>query len=124
MLSQKYSTVNKVLKLQMLLVGLVSICFVFFKNEDFAIWSLLGGLVAFIPNVYFAFRIRSSHGQEAGKIVKAFYMGESGKLLLTGLMFALIFQLPDVKLLPLMTGYVTALSVFWFALIMRDQNFK
>lgn len=123
-LNQKYSTVNKVLLLQLLLVSLVGICFIFFKSSEYAIWSILGGLVAFIPNAYFALKIRNSYEQEAGKFVKAFYLGETGKLLLTGLMFTLIFQLQDVKLLPLMTGYVSALSVFWLALILRDQNFK
>jgi ATP synthase protein I len=46
-------------------------------------------------------------------------VGESGKLLLTAALFILIFKVPNVEILPLFVGYITALSVFWFALIMR-----
>lgn len=81
--------------------------------------SALGGAAAFIPNLYFAFRMQRASGQEARKIVRAFYAGESGKLILTAALFALIFQIPNIEILPLLAGYLAALSVFWFALLMR-----
>jgi ATP synthase protein I len=46
-------------------------------------------------------------------------VGESVKLLLTVGLFILIFQIPRVEILPLMAGYIAALSIFWFALLMR-----
>lgn len=121
-LGGELSTVSKVLWLQLLIIGLISAGFLAAKGRDFAEWSLLGGLAAFIPNLYFALRIKSVAGQDVKKIVRSFYVGESGKLLLTVALFALIFQLPNVQLLPLMTGYIAALSIFWFALIMRDTK--
>jgi len=69
--------------------------------------------------MYFALRVRKSAGQEARKIVRSFYAGESGKLLLTAALFFMIFQLPHIEILPLLSVYVAALSVFWFALLMR-----
>lgn len=84
-----------------------------------ALSPALGGVAAFIPNLYFALRIYKSAGQEAKKIVRSFYAGESGKLLLTAALFIMIFQIPTIEILPLLFGYVTALSVFWFALLMR-----
>lgn len=81
--------------------------------------SLWGGLAAFIPNLYFALRIRNSTGKGARKVVNSFYKAESGKLLLTAALFIIIFQIPNIEILPLLTVYVTALSVFWFALLMR-----
>jgi ATP synthase protein I len=84
-----------------------------------AISPALGGVAAFIPNLYFALRIYKTAGQDAKKIVRSFYAGESGKLLLTAALFIMIFQIPALDILPLLFGYITALSVFWFALLMR-----
>lgn len=114
------STVNKVLKLQLLVIVLVSVFFAVVDNRQAAFQVILGGMAAFIPNLYFALRIQAAQGLSAKKIVRSFYTGESGKLLLTAAMFIVIFQLPDIKLLPLMTGYVSVLSIFWFALILRE----
>jgi ATP synthase protein I len=81
--------------------------------------AILGGVAAFIPNLYFALRVYKSAGQEARKIVRSFYAGESGKLLLTAALFFMIFQLPNIEILPLLSVYIVVLSVFWFALLMR-----
>jgi ATP synthase protein I len=112
------STVAKILIYQVLIITAVSFGFVVGGWQK-ALSSALGGLAAFIPNLYFALRISGSAGQEARKIVRSFYVSESVKLLLTVGLFILIFQIPNIEILPLMTGYVTALSVFWFALLMR-----
>jgi ATP synthase protein I len=85
-----------------------------------ALSPLLGGVAAFIPNLYLALRMAMVAGQPAQKIVRSFYAGESGKLILTAMLFYMIFQIPNIELLPLLTGYVAALSIFWFALLIRD----
>lgn len=117
---KKLSSVSKILALQVLVILMVSTGFAIINGKESALSPLLGGLAAFIPNLYFAFRIARVKGQPAQKIVRSFYAGESGKLILTAMLFYLIFQLPSIKLLPLLTAYVSALSVFWFALLMRD----
>jgi ATP synthase protein I len=122
-LSRELSTISKVLGLQLLIICLMSVAFFAAKGWMFAEWSLLGGFTAFIPNLYFSLRIRSTEGQDVKKIVNSFYVGESGKLILTVVLFMLIFQFRDVKILPLMTTYVAVLSVFWFALILRDNKY-
>ncbi|MEQ1637626.1 MAG: ATP synthase subunit I [Methylococcales bacterium] len=114
------STVSKILFLQVLVIALVVVAFGIAGGGLFALYAFLGGLAALIPNLYFALRIKLVQGQEPKKIVRSFYAGESGKLLLTAALFILIFQLHNVKFLPLMTGYVSVLAVFWFALILRD----
>jgi ATP synthase protein I len=81
--------------------------------------AFLGGLVAFVPNFYFAFEVNRSSGQEARKILNAFYVGEFGKLILTVVLFGLVFQLSDIQTVPLLVGYTLPLTVFWFALLMR-----
>ncbi|NOQ35017.1 MAG: F0F1 ATP synthase assembly protein I [Methylococcaceae bacterium] len=117
---RKLSTVSKILTLQVLIILVVSSGFYIAGGSSKALSPLLGGVAAFIPNLYFALRMARTAGQDAQKIVRSFYAGESGKLILTGILFVIIFQQPNIELLPLMTGYVAALSIFWFALILRD----
>jgi ATP synthase protein I len=117
---KKLSTVSKILSLQILVIIVISTGFFIAGGWSKALSPLLGGFAAFVPNVYLAIRMTASLGQPAQKIVRSFYAGETGKLVLTGLLFFLIFQIPGIKLLPLLAGYAATLSVFWFALLMRD----
>ncbi len=112
------STVAKVLVYQLVIILVVSLGFAALGWQK-AVSSLLGGIVAFIPNLYFALRVSGSAGQEARKVLRSFYVGESVKLLLTALLFMMIVQIPKIEILPLLAGYIAALSVFWFALLMR-----
>ena len=113
------STVSKILILQILAICIVASGFFLMGSRWQFISSALGGLIAFLPNLYFALRIARAPVSDAKKVVRSFYAGESGKLLLTAVLFYLVFQLPEVELLPLMAGFVAVLSVFWYALIMR-----
>ena len=113
------TTVVKILSYQVLIIIVVTIGFLLTGKEWQALSSILGGIAAFVPNLYFALRIHRSKGQEARKIINSFYAGESGKLLLTVALFMMIFQVQNIQILPLLVGYVAALSVFWFALLMR-----
>jgi ATP synthase protein I len=86
--------------------------------------GLCGGLIALLPNVYFAHRaFRFSGARAAQAIVRSFYAGEAGKLILTAVLFALTFA--GVKpLAPLAVFGVFVLTqlVSWFApLLMRTR---
>jgi ATP synthase protein I len=117
---KKLSTVSKILALQILVILAVTSGFYITSGWSKALSPMLGGLAAFIPNVYLAIRMAATAGQPAQKIVRSFYAGESGKLILTGMLFYMIFQIQGIELLPLLTGYVVTLSIFWFALLIRD----
>jgi len=119
MTDRKDSTVVKILSYQVLIILIITVGFVVIGDKQQALFAMLGGLAAFVPNLYFALRIHRSAGQEARKIVNSFYAGESGKLLLTAALFIMIFQISNIQILPLLIGYIAALSVFWFALLMR-----
>lgn len=119
MTAEKLSTVSKILSYQLLLLIMVAIIFMWLQGWQEAKSSALGGLTAFIPNLYLALKIQKSTGLAARKIVNAFYTGEAVKLILTATLFILIFQMPHIAILPLLIGYITALSVFWFALLLR-----
>jgi ATP synthase protein I len=117
--SRKYSTVSKILSYQILIILIISAGFALAEGLQQGLSSALGGVAAFFPNLYFALRIYKSSGMPARKIVNSFYAGESGKLLLTSALFIMIFKIPNIEILPLLVGYIAALSVFWFALLMR-----
>jgi ATP synthase protein I len=118
-INRPLSTVNRILSYQILIIAITTLGFFIASGMHASYSNALGGLVAFIPNMYFSIRIIKSAGKQARKIVNSFYAGEAGKLLLTGGMFFVVFQLPGIQILPLLVGYITALSVFWFALLMR-----
>jgi ATP synthase protein I len=116
---RKLSTVSKILAYQLLIILITSAGFAMAGDWRQGLSSVLGGVAAFIPNLYFALRINSTSGLKPRKIVNSFYAGESGKLLLTAALFIMIFKVPNIEILPLLVGYIAALSVFWFALLMR-----
>ena len=119
-----YSTVNKILILQALVVVLVSLGFLVLGTVNMAVSSVAGGLTAFLPNLYFAYRMSLVKDNSAKKIVRSFYSGESRKILMTCALFALAFQVPNVQFFPLMACFVAVLSVFWLALILFAHEFE
>lgn len=61
-------------------------------GSDAAVGAFLGGLTVWLPNCYFAFRAFKHRGARAARlIVRSFYTGAAGKMLLTAGMFTLIF---------------------------------
>lgn len=118
------STVSKILIMQASVAVSVSMFFLFLATESMAISSFVGGLIAFLPNLYFAYRISLAKGASAKRIVRSFYSGESRKVLMTCVLFAVAFQVPGVQFFPLMVCYVAVLSVFWLALILFAQDFE
>jgi ATP synthase protein I len=84
--------------------------------------ALCGGLIAWLPNVYFAWKaFRYTGARAAQAIVKSIYAGEAGKLILTAVLFALTFA--GVKpLAPLAVFGVFLLTqlVSWFAPLLMN----
>ena len=112
-------TVAKILAYQLLVIAVVSTAFFMLGGWHKSLSSLIGGLAAFVPNMYFAYRLAVARNHDPGKVLRSFYVGESVKLLLTAALFILIFQIPNIEIFPLLAGFAAALSVFWFALLLR-----
>lgn len=109
------------MQLLVIVVGTLFVGFVWDWTE--ARSALFGGMAAFLPNAFFAAKFGVSRtAREAREIVKAFYLGEIIKLLTTAGLFILIFQLPDIKYLPLFVGFGAVLVIFWFALLVRGTE--
>ena len=72
---------------------------------------LLGGLISTVPNGYFArkaFRYRGARYTE--QIIKSFYAGEVGKMVMTVGMFALVFAgIKPLNPLAVIVSYVVTI---------------
>lgn len=69
--------------------------------------ALLGGMIAFLPNLYFAYKAFRYFGARSVKaIVQSFWSGEMGKLILTAALFALVFAgVERLNVAALFAGY-------------------
>jgi len=86
--------------------------------------AFFGGLIGFLPNAYFSYKISRTRGMAAQQILRSFYAGETVKLLSTAALFVLVFQLPGILFAPLFSAFVAVTSVFWFALLMQSTQLK
>ena len=112
----QFSTVGKVLCLQVLVAALVAAGFFAFGGWKYAISPLIGSGIALLPNLFFAYKVYMARGLDAQSMVNAFYTGETVKLVLTATLFIIVLKTYSVDFLTLLAGYVSVLSVFWFAL--------
>jgi ATP synthase protein I len=88
--------------------------------------ALLGGLIALVANLYFAYKaFRFFGARSAQAIVQSFWSGEMGKLILTAALFALVFvAVHPLQPLALFAGYVLALGTGASALLLMKSNPK
>lgn len=115
--------VRRILQWQLAVVALSFLVSMSVGEWSDARSALLGGLVGLIPNAYFAFKFGGAkNAGNAQHVVRAFYSGEATKLVLTALLFIVVFQLQDLRYGPLFSGYIAVLAVFWFALFFLNRE--
>ena len=77
----------------------------------------IGGLISTIASLYFALRVFfPTQGDALKAVVRAFYVGEAQKLILTAVMFYAAIKWMDVAFLPLILAYMATLLVYWLVL--------
>ncbi|MCJ0975752.1 F0F1 ATP synthase subunit I [Pseudomonas sp. PS1] len=88
--------------------------------------ALLGGLIAFLANVYFAFKaFRYFGARSARAIVQSFWAGEMGKQILAAALFALVFVgVKPLQPAALFVGYLLVLGAGASALLLMKNNPK
>lgn len=115
-----FVAVRRILLFQALTAGAISAVTLVLIGVAEAKSVLAGGVAGFLPNVFFAAKFgRHDPKKSAQEVVRAFYVGEALKLVLTGALFVLIFQIPGISFMPLFIGFVSVIMVFWFALLLR-----
>ncbi len=110
-----------VVQLLVLLV-LASACW-YWKGTTAGYSGLCGGLIAWLPNLYFAHKaFRFSGARAAQAIVRSFYAGEAGKLVLTAVLFALVFAgVKPLDAAALFGVFLLTQLVNWFAPLLMKR---
>ena len=88
--------------------------------------GLLGGLIALLANVYFAFKAFRYYGARSARaIVQSFWAGEMGKQILAAALFALVFVgVKPLEPAALFAGYMLVLGAGDSALLLMKTNPK
>jgi ATP synthase protein I len=88
--------------------------------------GFVGGLIAWLPNIYFSYKaFRYSGARAARDIVRSFYAGEAGKLILTALLFAVAFiGIKPLMPLALFGVYLLTLFVNGCAPLLVKRSFR
>ena len=113
----------KLVMMQAAVAGGASILFFAVWGVQFGYSALAGGSIAVLPNFVFATLAFSHSGAtSSGKVVKSFFLGEAIKLLLTIVLFALVFGTLKVLFAPLFACYALCLIVPFAASLYFKQN--
>ncbi|MFK8078308.1 MAG: ATP synthase subunit I [Granulosicoccus sp.] len=93
------------------LVGLVALLW----GPVAGLGAFLGGFIAWLPNCYFAFRAFKYRGARAARlIVRSFYAGAAGKMLLTAGLFTLVFvNVRPLNAPAVFIGFATVQALSW-----------
>lgn len=85
--------------------------------------AFLGGFICWLPNTYFAFRAFRFRGARAAqKIVRSFYAGAVGKMMLTMAMFAIVFiKVKPLSAVALFTGFALVQTMYWIVPILSAK---
>jgi len=106
----------RVLRVQIAITLGLALLFSWLSSVNAALNVCLGGLTAVIPNGYFAYIFfRKTGALDARRIARAMYLAEFGKLVISGVLFGLIFYYLPVTIEPFFIGYLAALVALWFS---------
>jgi ATP synthase protein I len=89
-----------------------------------ALSALLGGAAAVVPNAFLAARVlKPNRDASAGALMRAAWLGEIGKILLTVLAFGLIFgAVRPISPPAVFAGFISAQLVVFGALLMGGSR--
>lgn len=112
------TTVIKIIAIQLAVTVLVAIVAMVVGGVKPAYSALVGGGINIVTTAYFARRVFAARpGATAKRMVRAFYVGEVTKILLTVALFTLALLWLELAFLPLFTAYALTMLAFWLALL-------
>lgn len=98
-------------------VGLAAVLW-FWQGNVAAASALLGGMVAVIPNGFLAARLLTPRDASAKALMRSAWFGEAGKVVLTALLFGVIFAaVRPLAPLAVFGGFIAAQLVIFGALL-------
>ncbi len=89
-----------------------------------ALGALSGGMIAFLPNAYFAYRaFRFTGARAARKIVHSFYAGVTGKIVITASLFVIVFiNLRPLNAPAVFLGFIGVQSLSWLVPLLAARK--
>jgi ATP synthase protein I len=112
------SAVRRIIMIQVAVAIVIALVMLVMQNAATAASAFVGGAIGFLSSVVYAIKMQSPLGSEPKKIVRMHYSAEGYKLIITILLFALVFtQYKEVHALALIAAYVATLAVYWVALL-------
>ena len=102
-----------VLVLQAVVALFAALALWFFQGPIAGYSGLLGGLIALVPNAYFAYRVYRYFGARSARaIVSELFSGEAGKLILTAVLFITVWVgVEPLEAVAVFIGYLAGLAV-------------
>jgi ATP synthase protein I len=117
LLAAKKKSVFLFIGLQSLLAIFVALGIFLLMGGLYAYSYLAGASAAIVPSIYMAWRVFGHAGTRAAKeVVRSFYRGEAGKLVLTALILAMMFiVIKPLSAGALLTGFAIAVLSHWLS---------
>lgn len=104
------------LAIQLAVISTIALVLWWMTDGRHAYSALLGGLICIIPGYVFALNVFKYSGAQAlKKIVQRLYWGEGLKLIMTFLLFALVFIFIPIEALPFFITFIAIQLSYWFA---------
>jgi ATP synthase protein I len=99
-----------ILLIQVLVSGILAGALALWLGRTAGISALLGGAIAVVPNAFLGARLLAPKaGTSAHALLKAAWLGELGKLMLTAVLFVLVFvSVRPLSALGLFGGFIAA----------------
>lgn len=116
----------RVIVLQATMGALIGLLFWLIQGWVAAYSAWLGGLIALLPNVYFTYKAFQYFGARSiAVIVQSFWAGQMGKLILTAVLFALLFLgVKPLNVLAVFVSYVLVQMTSATSLLMTESFLK
>lgn len=120
--SPHMAVIRRLLMVQLLVAVLFPLVMLPF-GMNAALSAAAGGLASLIPNLYFAYRtFKYSGARSAQMILRSFYSGEAIKLVMTALIFAVVFKyLKTLNVAALFGGFIMVQMAVWLTPLLSDR---
>ena len=104
-------------------MAIMSVLAIICSTGSIAKSTFLGMLVFFLPNMVFVFKaLKQHHARQAKQIAKNFYRGETLKILLAIIMFAIVFKFTIVQPGVFFGAYVVMQLVAWLSMAVAKSK--
>lgn len=113
------SAVRRIILIQVAVAVTIALLMLFIDGLTAAVSAFIGGAIGFLTSLVYAIKMLAPPGSEPKAVVRSHYSAEAYKLIVTVLLFSLVFtQFKEVHALALFAAYAATLSVYWVALIL------